>query len=1159
MKKENSSFLEKFTLGEELSLFEKLPGQPKIFNAFCQETEAEMLLKMWPRQADVEDEDLYLIWRNEMRQLQRLISYPGAREYLLPMTEAGRDTQGYYLVFHSNTRVPYPCLEVPKTTSRLSLKKTNTILIWRNIRRLVKGLGILHSQGLLHRNLNEWSIFTTGSTEPDFQLGGFEWSLRLGVTGVQFALPISDASSSYPFSFRQDWKQLGFLAMQLLGVPPEIISSSTDNYTSSSLLPEERSLLKELTTPSTIDRFDSELVCKRIDEVIEALKIVSGKQSVSLCLIYDHHSHAQKLLNALSGYLPEIMQTYDITSSSDMMDFIGADLIEAELVELKKGNPFKSRFAISGRYLTYFLKEYRNYQWTFATLDNIREKSISSMHTLRSISLDNIINVKSPLEIATHTIKLRNKTEPWDSIFDSYSEGSLLTDEARRYYNALVALHLIEMLQQATMIWYVKVIDVRRFDDINDLYTVVCLSDPSREKLSQALGLDILASRFQDLLEQSQDESEIFWQASEKGKLGQKSLSAQWSFVELDDESEEISCFKFKGKRHFVVDDAIYLRLSDDAGYDELMQRRTNLLLVLKEHSGLLELLNNPLFSATASHDPLPSLSHGKLDQSKQQALREIVNVLPIYFLQGPPGVGKTHLVTELVKQCFDAESSTRMLITAQGHDAVNHLMSKICNEVNLHNNGDKPLIVRSKNRRNTTLENVPSINAQSKIILEKIMTSPIFTNAPLVLKDKIKNLSNKISESEQDVPYVDKSLESLILRSANLVFSTTNAAELERIVSYASNFDWSIIEEAGRATGTELLAPMMLSHRRLLIGDPKQLPPFGEDKIIRLLREPKNLRIALEQVDQLLDRSFNELGVEDLVEQFNESEFAQQAAEDISDMLLLFSSMHEKTFEYRGKLPVSGSLKYQHRMHPAIADMVSTVFYDGKLLTAPECERNFTKAPLFSIVNTKRLPASPIVIFDMPYSQRTEGAFAKEQLPHYHNPSEVDAVMNALAELRVVDINIGRPSLVILSPYNEQIKYLKRRLAKERKNRLAHLNDFILFDDPVQSIDAFQGKEADIVLVSLVRNNARSWTKSLGIVGDARRMNVLFSRAKDKIILVGSLDFLRARFLPGKQVQKEEALYFLKKWISYIDEKKASGEPTVSVVAYKQINEEKK
>jgi superfamily I DNA and/or RNA helicase len=64
-----------------------------------------------------------------------------------------------------------------------------------------------------------------------------------------------------------------------------------------------------------------------------------------------------------------------------------------------------------------------------------------------------------------------------------------------------------------------------------------------------------------------------------------------------------------------------------------------------------------------------------------------------------------------------------------------------------------------------------------------------------------------------------------MMLRAANLVFATTNSYAIERLIEERGLFDWTIVEEAGKATGGELLSPLLLSHRRLMIGDHKQLP----------------------------------------------------------------------------------------------------------------------------------------------------------------------------------------------------------------------------------------------------------------------------------------------------------------------------------------------
>ena len=66
----------------------------------------------------------------------------------------------------------------------------------------------------------------------------------------------------------------------------------------------------------------------------------------------------------------------------------------------------------------------------------------------------------------------------------------------------------------------------------------------------------------------------------------------------------------------------------------------------------------------------------------------------------------------------------------------------------------------------------------------------------------------------------------SLVLDSANIVISTANSPDIERLVEAREQFDWVIVEEAAKATGPELVGPLMLSGRRLLIGDHHQLPP---------------------------------------------------------------------------------------------------------------------------------------------------------------------------------------------------------------------------------------------------------------------------------------------------------------------------------------------
>ena len=97
-------------------------------------------------------------------------------------------------------------------------------MIWANGLRVAKALDLLHSQGIIHRNVDPWAIVTSFTDEADFRLTGFEWSMR--IAGVGGTAPgrkrrvVEEVAS-----FRQDWTNFGLLLAQLLSAPLERIGS----------------------------------------------------------------------------------------------------------------------------------------------------------------------------------------------------------------------------------------------------------------------------------------------------------------------------------------------------------------------------------------------------------------------------------------------------------------------------------------------------------------------------------------------------------------------------------------------------------------------------------------------------------------------------------------------------------------------------------------------------------------------------------------------------------------------------------------------------------------------------------------------------------------------------------------------------------------------
>lgn len=153
---------------------------------------------------------------------------------------------------------------------------------------------------------------------------------------------------------------------------------------------------------------------------------------------------------------------------------------------------------------------------------------------------------------------------------------------------------------------------------------------------------------------------------------------------------------------------------------------------------------------------------------------------------------------------------------------------------------------------------------------------------------------------------------------------------------------------------------------------------------------------------------------------------------------LTLFETMIEDEFKRqasrRSGRPIAKKLTLQHRMDPAIAKLVSRCFYDRDLNTHPDCAQRFkTETRPFVSADPLRLPVTPIVIVDMPYVQETMGQKFGDRLPRWHNPDEVDAVLDVLSWLRVEPSAKEPPSLAVLSPYRQQVRRLGQGRARPR------------------------------------------------------------------------------------------------------------------------------
>jgi superfamily I DNA and/or RNA helicase len=181
-------------------------------------------------------------------------------------------------------------------------------------------------------------------------------------------------------------------------------------------------------------------------------------------------------------------------------------------------------------------------------------------------------------------------------------------------------------------------------------------------------------------------------------------------------------------------------------------------------------------------------------------------------------------------------------------------------------------------------------------------------------------------------------------------------------------------------------------------------------------------------------------------------------------------------------------TLSRQHRMHPAIGRLVSQCFYDGQLTSAE-------REPLSWLA---MLAPRPVTWLTTAHLDERAERRAKASVV---NRTEAQAIVTFL---RTADglarAARKRPMVAVLSGYAAQRDALEERIARERPALQA-------LSVECSTVDAFQGRQADIIIYSLTRSNER---RQLGFVKERPRLNVALSRARDALIIVGDHAFAR-------------------------------------------------
>jgi senataxin len=179
--------------------------------------------------------------------------------------------------------------------------------------------------------------------------------------------------------------------------------------------------------------------------------------------------------------------------------------------------------------------------------------------------------------------------------------------------------------------------------------------------------------------------------------------------------------------------------------------------------------------------------------------------------------------------------------------------------------------------------------------------------------------------------------------------------------------------------------------------------------------------------------------------------------------------------------------LNEQYRMHPKISHFPRHIFYDGTLLDGPNVKQRDYGNPLLGLVCRTVPKFHPFTIIDLDSSEERGGTSLA-------NPDEAELAVYLYMQLKEVSRGLSTKSRVaVITPYAQQSKLLRRYFETALGPRYTDLVE-------VNTVDAFQGREANIVIFSAVR---ASGSKGIGFLADVRRMNVALTRAKHMLFVI--------------------------------------------------------
>lgn len=425
------------------------------------------------------------------------------------------------------------------------------------------------------------------------------------------------------------------------------------------------------------------------------------------------------------------------------------------------------------------------------------------------------------------------------------------------------------------------------------------------------------------------------------------------------------------------------------------------------------------------------------LNRSQQEALSKVLDAEDVAFIHGPPGTGKTTTLVHAIAEVVKEER--QVLVCAPSNAAVDLLADKL---------SDKGLSV-------LRLGHPARVTEQS---LSKTLDARIAAHANYKelreLRKRMEQIKDQAFKYKRKFGYHEKEQRRLLLQEAKLIKSDADALEFYIVNDLLQN--------------TQVICSTLVGSSHPVLRGKKFKTAFI-DEAAQALEPATWIPILRSERIVFAGDHFQ------LPPTIKSNEAAKQG---------LAQTLFEKGISRHPDM--SSMLQVQYRMHQHIMEFSSAYFYRNELIAHESVAQHLLAAD-----------NAPVEFIDTAGCGFTEGQ-DPETLSRY-NEEEAHLLIRQVEKL-VEEIGLeqwlGQEfSLGIITPYRAQVERLTK--LAEASPVLTSLKKLLT----INTVDAFQGQERDVIAISFVRSNNEG---EVGFLGDIRRTNVAVTRARKKLIMVG-------------------------------------------------------